>query len=308
MRKILIRELEKLLVHPDFCLLTGDLGFMVLEPLQQQLGDRFINAGIAEQNMISVAAGMAKSGFRPWVYSIAPFVYARPFEQVRNDIALHNLPVRLLGNGAGYGYGVQGATHHAIEDIAVMRCLQNMEVYAPCFGSDFEGLIQYLAVSPHPAYIRLGYDFLPKEVTPPPFSKFRRVLDGTCGTVFALGSMAGVVYSVLSELAPEKRPALCACATVPARLEELPEEILTLLNRRLPVLTVEEHVRAGGLGEAIAGLLCEAGLPPAQMVMRTACGYPGKRYGSQRFFWQLSRLDPESLLQTIQQLFKQEVL
>ena len=83
MRKILIRELEKLTARPDFCLLTGDLGFMVLEPLQKLLGDRFINAGIAEQNMISVAAGMAKRGFKPWIYSIAPFVYARPFEQVR---------------------------------------------------------------------------------------------------------------------------------------------------------------------------------------------------------------------------------
>ena len=304
MRKILIQELEKLSDQPDFCLLTGDLGFMVLEPLQKLLGNRFINAGIAEQNMISVAAGMAKRGFRPWIYSIAPFVYARPFEQVRNDIALHDLPVRLLGNGAGYGYGVQGATHHAIEDIAAMRSLQNMEVFAPCFGSDFKGLVQYLADSPHPAYVRLGYDFLPKENVPPPFAKFREVLEGTRGTVFALGSMAGAVYPVLAALSPENRPALCACATVPVNLNELPDGTLELLRRRLPVLTVEEHVRAGGLGEAVASLLCETGIAPDRMTMRTACGYPGKRYGSQRYFWKLSQLDPDSLAQTIQQLFK----
>ena len=100
--------------------LTGDLGFMALEPLQSAMGSRFINAGVAEQNMISVAAGLAKQQFEVWAYSIAPFCYARPFEQIRNDIAFHALPVKLVGNGGGYGYGVMGPTHHAIEDYGVL--------------------------------------------------------------------------------------------------------------------------------------------------------------------------------------------
>ena len=106
--------------------LTGDLGFMALEPLQSAMGSRFINAGVAEQNMISVAAGLAKQKFEVWAYSIAPFCYARPFEQIRNDIAFHALPVKLVGNGGGYGYGVMGPTHHAIEDYGVLLCLPNM--------------------------------------------------------------------------------------------------------------------------------------------------------------------------------------
>ena len=101
---------------PTLAFLTGDLGFMALEPVRDALGTRFLNAGVAEQNMISVAAGLARTGLRPWAYSIAPFLYARPFEQVRNDVCLHRLPVRLVGNGGGYGYGVMGATHHALED------------------------------------------------------------------------------------------------------------------------------------------------------------------------------------------------
>ncbi len=100
--------------------LTGDLGFMALEPLRDRLGDRFINCGVAEQNMVTVAAGLAKEGFDVWVYSIAPFCYARALEQIRNDVCLHGLPVRVLGNGGGYGYGVMGPTHHALEDYGIL--------------------------------------------------------------------------------------------------------------------------------------------------------------------------------------------
>ena len=98
----------------EFLFLTGDLGYNALEPLRERLGDRFINAGVAEQNMVSVGAGLAIEGMNVWIYSIAPFCYARPFEQIRNDICQHRLPVKLVGNGGGYGYGAQGASHHAL--------------------------------------------------------------------------------------------------------------------------------------------------------------------------------------------------
>ena len=101
MRKELCDALCARAEDPTTVFLTGDLGFMALEPLQEALGQRFINAGVAEQNMITVAAAMAKDGWRPWCYSIAPFCFARPFEQIRNDVCLHDLPVKLLGNGGG---------------------------------------------------------------------------------------------------------------------------------------------------------------------------------------------------------------
>ena len=136
--------------------LTGDLGFMALEPLQAAMGLRFINAGVAEQNMMSVAAGLARQHFEVWAYSIAPFCYARPFEQIRNDIAFHRLPVKLVGNGGGYGYGVMGPTHHAIEDYGVLLCLPNLSVFVPVFDEDLAAVVPRAGASERAAYLRLG--------------------------------------------------------------------------------------------------------------------------------------------------------
>src|SRR3954471_9869465 len=111
--------------------MTGDLGFMALEGVKDVLGDRFINAGVAEQNMATMAASLAYEGFLPFIYSISPFVTLRPYEQIRNDICLHNLPVKIIANGGGYGYGIMGSTHHNIEDIGSMRILPNMKVFVP---------------------------------------------------------------------------------------------------------------------------------------------------------------------------------
>src|SRR3954467_10767550 len=113
MRQAFSRALLAHAGRPDFVFLTGDLGFKALEELRDAMGARFINAGVAEQNMVTVAAGLARESLRAWTYSIAPFMYARPYEQIRNDVCLHNLPVVLVGNGGGDGYGVMGGTHHA---------------------------------------------------------------------------------------------------------------------------------------------------------------------------------------------------
>src|SRR6201992_1043924 len=114
--------------------LTGALGFNALEPLKEAMGERFINAGVAEQNMVTVAAALAAQDLEVWVYSIAPFMYARPFEQIRNDICFHHLPVKLIGNGGGAGYGVMGPTHHAIDDYGALLTLPGMSAFVPIFN------------------------------------------------------------------------------------------------------------------------------------------------------------------------------
>src|ERR1700690_4263692 len=178
MRTIFSSTLLHRAQQSDFVFLTGDLGFMALEPVQRAAGPRFINAGVAEQNMVSVAAGLARGGLRPWVYSIAPFVFARPFEQIRNDVCLHNLPVTLVGNGGGYAYGVMGATHHALEDYGVLLTLPNMTAYVPAFGEDVRWAGSRIEPSRQPAFLRLGRDEKPKDLVLPGPAVWRCVLPG----------------------------------------------------------------------------------------------------------------------------------
>src|SRR3954452_6973805 len=151
MRQAFCQSLVAQAGRPDFVFLTGDLGYRALEPLRDALGDRFINAGVAEQNMVSVAAGLGRGGVRAWVYSIAPFLYARPFEQIRNDVCLHDLPVIFVGNGGGYGYGVMGSTHHALEDYGALLSLPHIRVFIPAFDPDVGTMIDRLMEAPHPA-------------------------------------------------------------------------------------------------------------------------------------------------------------
>lgn len=157
MRNVLCQSLIGLARDPAFVFLTGDLGFRALEPLREAAGLRLLNAGLAEQNMVSAAAGMAWTGLKPWVYSIAAFMYARPYEQIRNDVCMHDLPVKLVGNGGGYGYGVMGMTHHALGDYGALLCLDHLRAFVPAFAVDVPAAIDRMAALTHPAYLRLGH-------------------------------------------------------------------------------------------------------------------------------------------------------
>src|SRR5580693_6961510 len=172
--------------HPEMVFITGDLGYMALEKVQEKFGDKFINAGVAEQNMISVAAAMAYEGFVPWVYSISPFVTLRPYEQIRNDACLHNLPVKLVGNGGGFGYGIMGATHHNIEDIGAMRILPNMRVYVPLLAADVDPVVEAMMQNRNPNYLRLN---LGAKINYPvsAFAHWRKIREGNKGVVVGTG-------------------------------------------------------------------------------------------------------------------------
>ncbi|MEZ4901481.1 MAG: hypothetical protein R2822_06825 [Spirosomataceae bacterium] len=164
MRKEFSAAIEKLaLADEKIIFITGDLGYNALENLQETMGKRFINAGVAEQNMIGVAAGMAYKGYKVFCYSIAPFVVYRCLEQFRNDVCLHNLPVFLVGNGGGYGYGIMGSTHHAIEDLACLSSLQNVRTWIPAFSDEVEPVLERIVAAGRPAYLRLGMGGLTPE-------------------------------------------------------------------------------------------------------------------------------------------------
>ncbi|QWD76411.1 transketolase [Polynucleobacter sp. MWH-UH24A] len=157
MRKAFIDELIKIAkVNRNIVLIVGDLGFSVVEPFQEQFPDRFFNAGVAEQNMMSMAAGLASEGCHVFIYSIANFPTFRCAEQIRNDVAYHQLPVTIVAIGGGLAYGNLGYSHHAVQDYALMRSMPNMLISAPGDPMEVRACLRYLTEYPQPSYLRLG--------------------------------------------------------------------------------------------------------------------------------------------------------
>ena len=148
--------LEIAKVDSSVILLTGDLGYGVLDDFSSQLPDQFINAGISEQSMMSMAAGFASKGFRPFVYSIANFPTFRCLEQIRNDVCYMGNPVTIVSVGAGLGYGNLGYSHHAIEDIAIIRSLSEMQIYSPCDSNEVGYVLEKIMNENKPSYLRFG--------------------------------------------------------------------------------------------------------------------------------------------------------
>ena len=181
--------------------LTGDLGFNAFENLQSTLKDRFINTGVAEQNMVGVAAGLASKGYKVFCYSIAPFIVYRCLEQTRVDICLHRLPVYLVGNGGGYGYGIMGATHHAIEDIACLSSMPHMTCWVPAFDEDVKFCLSRILSNKQPAYFRLGVS----RKNPFPVDKISEVNHVKCSsaprvTIITLGPLINNAMDATSEM------------------------------------------------------------------------------------------------------------
>jgi transketolase len=281
----------------DFAFLTGDVGFMALEPLRDIAGARFINAGIAEQNMVSVAAGLASAGLRPWVYSIAPFLYARAFEQIRNDVCLHDLPVFLVGNGGGYAYGVMGPTHHAIEDYGTLLGLPNLTVYIPAFSEDVPEAVARLMARSKPAYLRLGRDEKPKDFAVPVYARWRRLLSGRKATVVTLGPLAGGLLTAARSLAESERPSLWVVSELP--VVDIPPEFIADFRQTGHLVVVEEHLAQGSAGAGLARVLLSAQTVPRRFTHRVALGYPSGNYGSQSYHRKESGLDAASILEAV---------
>jgi transketolase len=173
MRNAFIEELILLArQHSNIALIVGDLGYSVIEPFAEEFPNRFINAGVAEQNMTGLAAGMASEGYHVFTYSIANFPTFRCAEQIRNDIAYHNLPVTIVAVGGGLSYGALGYSHHAIQDYALMRILPNLLIASPGDPMEVKACLRYLVNNPGPSYLRLGksgetnYHNYPPDVKP----------------------------------------------------------------------------------------------------------------------------------------------
>ena len=299
MRRAFVNTLVELAERdPRILLLTGDLGYMALEPFAQRFPDRFFNVGVAEQNMVGLATGLAEAGFIPFVYSIVTFASLRPYEFIRNGPILHQLPVRIVGVGGGFEYGPQGATHHGLEDVGVMRVQPGIAVIAP---ADHEQLACALRVTwnlPGPVYYRLGKD---DTLTVPGLrGSFRLgcaqpIREGRDVVMIAMGSVA--TEAVAAAEALEERGVQCAVLVV-ASVQPAPIDDLAEALARFPLaLTVEAHYATGGLGSLVCEVAAERGL--GGRVVR--CGVRTMSHGasgSQRFLYAMHGLSREALVDT----------
>lgn len=259
MRTTFIKKLTELAKNDNkIILITPDMGFSVFEEFISLFPDRFINVGISEQNSISVAAGLALSGMKPYVYSIVPFVTMRCFEQIRVDVAYMNTNVKIVGVGGGLAYGPAGATHHAIEDIAIMRALPNMNVYAPCDPFEAKAIISQTYNNPNPAYIRLSKNNEPKihnETTKVNISHCTKIVKGNDFTIISYGPIISVALDWIKKWDNENvHPSLYSMHTI----KPLDYNFLnTLIADAKPIIVLEEHNKIGGLGDAVASYLAK---------------------------------------------------
>lgn len=299
MRKEFAQAIEKLAVSNEkIIFLTGDLGFMALESLRDAMGDRFVNAGVSEQNMITLAASLAYENLIPVCYSIAPFIVFRPAEQIRIDVCLHNLNVKLIGNGGGFGYGIMGATHHAIEDLAVLSSFQNMHCYIPFCNEDVAGAVDKMFEYNGPSYLRLGYGSKPVGILSETFSPIRKLATGEKITVVGIGP---VILNVLQAVSDKGLHVADVFAVSEIPVFELTEELKKSLRKTKKLIVVEEHTRRGGLGENLAPLILEE-----QIICRFShcyvIGYPNGLSGSQAYHQEINGLDRDSLRLEIEKM------
>ena len=274
--------------NPGLVFITGDLGYSFFEKCSQSFGEFFINAGIAEQNMITMAAAIAHEGFSPWVYSISPFVTLRPYEQIRNDVCSHNLPVKLVGNGGGYGYGIMGATHHNLQDIGAMRLLPNMKVYVPFLASDVDEAVRLMDSTPSPGYLRLNLGAKVADQVEP-FRPWRKLRTGSTATVIGVGP----VLENICNLPGSEDLEIWVVSVFP--FGPIPDELLKSISQTRRVITMEEHVSEGGLAEALSLQLVNQLDVPIKVLPLFARGYPSGGYGSQSFHQSESGLAGPSL-------------
>ena len=252
MRNAFIDELVALAArNPAVALIVGDLGYSVIEPFADRFPDRFINAGVAEQNMMGLAAGMASEGYHPFVYSIANFPLFRCAEQIRNDVDYHRLPVTIVSVGGGLAYGNLGYSHHAIQDYGLMRSLPNMLIAAPGDPLEVRACMRYLVDNPQPSYLRLGKAGEPifhREVPAVNPGAWLEVATGTSAhgrrTLLTTGAVMGLANAWL---------ATAACAgfslhSMPLWGMKTKRDQATFVAGWDSVVTIEDHLADAGFG------------------------------------------------------------
>ncbi len=300
MRKAFIASLCELAAADHrIVLMTGDLGFMALEPFRDRFPDRFFNIGAAEQNMVGIATGMAEAGFLPYVYSIATFASLRPFEFLRNGPVLHNLPVRAVGMGMGFEYGHSGHTHYGLEDVAVMRTLPGLTIVIPADSAQTTTAIRKTYDLTGPVYYSLGKD---DRISVPGLNgqfelgRVQIVREGGDLAFVTMGSVAQEVIAAADKLSSQ---GLGVTVVILSNFYPDPKEHLAaVLSRFSEVITVEAQALSGGLGAFVASVIAIQGLP-CRLRTLGVCVPPDGTCGNQQDRWRKYGIDRDGIARKV---------
>ena len=300
MRKTSLNSVYELAQKDKRVLFIGsDLGPGVLDDFKKNIPDRFFMEGIAEQHIIGMAAGLAFDGFIPYVNTIAVFLTRRCFEQVALDLCLHDLPVRLIGNGGGVVYAPLGPTHQAIEDIGILRTLPNMTIVAPCDAEEMKRLMDASLDWPHPLYIRLakgGDPIVSKPELGFKIGKGIHLKEGDEVLLITTGITTQRALAAVKLLGNEDIG--CGVFHMHTIKPFDHEGLMKAVESAKLVVTIEEHVLNGGLGSAVLESFSDHDI--YKKVIRL--GIPdvfAEKYGSQDIIMAEFGLDPENIVKTV---------
>ncbi len=303
MRRAFIETLTELARDdPRVVLLTGDLGYTVLEPFSDSFPSRFFNVGVAEQNMMAIATGLAEAGFVPFTYSIATFATLRCLEFIRNGPVLHRLPVRIVGVGGGFEYGAAGPTHHAIEDVGVLRHYPDLHIVAPADSAQAQAALRATWSLPGPIYFRLGKDetySVSGLEGRYEHGRAQSIRDGDGLLIVALGAAVREAVEAERRLAAEGIS--CTVLVVSSLTPPPLEDLAGLLPRFDSVLTLEGHSIRGGLGSLVAEFMAETGAG-ARLLRCGIDGPLGGPTGSQHFHHRVQRIDADGVVHAARRL------
>jgi transketolase len=300
MRKAFVEAVcELAAADPRIVLLTGDLGFMALEPFRDRFPGRFFNVGVAEQNMIGIATGLAEAGMRPYAYSIATFAALRPFEFIRNGPVLHNLPVRIVGMGMGFDYGHAGPTHYALEDVGALRTLPRLSIVIPADSAQARTAFRLTADTPGPVYYSLSKD--DRSEIPGLDGRFEQgriqiLREGADVALIAMGTVSIEAVAAAEMLARQGVEA--TVAIVSGFSPDPAADIAELLSRVPRAVSIEAQTRSGGLGAFVStviatrGIACRLKLLAVETSPDGASGSPADR-------WKHHGLDRNSIVRAV---------
>lgn len=241
---------------PRVLLLTGDHGYALFDDFRRQRPDQFINCGVAEQNMVGVAAGLAKAGFKPIVYGLSCFVPVRVLEQIKLDVCYEDLPVVFIGDGAGIVYSALGSSHQSAEDIAVLRAVPKIDIWSPCDALEMRYAMEHALQFQRPAYIRMGKSDVGEVHTAALAAPVGDVIPVRAGSqaglaFLATGSMVKTAVALAAELGD------CPVWSVPVIKPMNGAQVAALARRYQHLVVLEEHNRIGGLGGAVAEVVAD---------------------------------------------------